>query len=104
MAVIATVTQRPLARRVAAVPPARSICDNSQPPKMSPCGLASAGMAMARKAGSARGGLPDGSEAGIGNPTSASDTRISPAREKLVLAGLDAARSIFLAKTYLPRR
>src|SRR6267142_2241224 len=56
MAVIATVTVRPLARRVATVLPARSICDNSQPPKISPCGLASAGIAMARSAGSDRGG------------------------------------------------
>src|ERR1700736_1248005 len=52
MAVIATVTTRPRARLVATVLPARSICDNSQPPKMSPCGLASAGIAMARSAGS----------------------------------------------------
>src|SRR5262245_45700777 len=55
MAVIATVTVRPLARRRATAPPARSICDNSQPPKISPYGLASAGMAMARSAGSACG-------------------------------------------------
>src|SRR5436309_5678789 len=55
MAVSATVTVRPLARRVATVPPARSICESSQPPKISPCGLASAGMAMARSAGSPRG-------------------------------------------------
>jgi hypothetical protein len=31
---------------------ARSICDISQPPKMSPAGLASAGMAMVRITGS----------------------------------------------------
>src|SRR5215467_9236960 len=58
MAVIATVAVRPLARRLAAAPPARSICDRSQPPKMSPCGLASAGIAMARSAGSHCGGAP----------------------------------------------
>ena len=56
MAVIATVAVRPFARRVATVPPARSICDSSQPPKMSPCGLASAGIAMARSVGSQGGG------------------------------------------------
>jgi hypothetical protein len=47
------------------VPPARSICDSSQPPKISPCGLASAGIAMARKAGSVWGGWPDVSAAGM---------------------------------------
>src|ERR1700688_4057017 len=56
MAVIATVTTRPLARRVATVLPAKSICDSSQPPKISPAGLASAGIAMARSAGSDCGG------------------------------------------------
>src|ERR1700704_4674929 len=66
MAVIATVAVRPLARRVATVPPARSICDSSQPPKISPCGLASAGMAMARNAGSIWGGWADVSVAGVG--------------------------------------
>src|SRR5665213_2680634 len=45
-----------------AEPPARSICDKSQPPKISPRAFESAGMAMARSAGSARGGdsLSDG--------------------------------------------
>src|SRR5580704_15324999 len=56
MAVIATVTTRPRACLVATVPPARSICDSNQPPKISPCGLASAGIAMARSAGSDCGG------------------------------------------------
>src|SRR6202043_1444326 len=56
MAEIGPVTTRPLARRVATVLPARSICDNSQPPKISPAGLASAGIAMARSAGSDCGG------------------------------------------------
>src|SRR5580693_7736334 len=56
MAVIATVTTRPLARLVATVLPAISICDNNQPPKISPAGLASAGIAMARSAGSDFGG------------------------------------------------
>src|SRR5271165_1681493 len=65
MLVIATVAVRPLARRVATVPPARSICDSSQPPKMSPCGLASAGIAIARSAGSASGGGPELSLASI---------------------------------------
>src|SRR4029077_16837292 len=35
----ATVTQRPRARRTAALAPARSICAISQPPKMSPDGF-----------------------------------------------------------------
>src|SRR5882757_9068793 len=69
MAVIATVAVRPFARRVAAVPPARSICDSSQPPKISPCGLASAGIAMARRAGSTWGGcFSDVSLACMGEP------------------------------------
>src|SRR5580700_10557022 len=53
---MATVTTRPPARRTATVPPARSIWHSSQPPKMSPCGLVSAGMAMVRIAGSVSGG------------------------------------------------
>src|SRR5215470_499715 len=68
MAVIATVAVRPLARRLAAAPPARSICDSNQPPKMSPCGLASAGIAMARSAGSVLGGRSGVSEEGMANP------------------------------------
>src|SRR6478736_4371063 len=44
----ATVTQRPLARRAAAFPAAKSICDISQPPKMSPAGLVSDGIAIVR--------------------------------------------------------
>src|SRR6202051_5134507 len=56
MPVMAPVTPPPLARRVATVLPARSICDNNQPPKISPAGLASAGIAMARNAGSDFGG------------------------------------------------
>ena len=47
----ATVAQRPRARRKATVAPARSICDISQPPKMSPSGLVSLGMAMVRITG-----------------------------------------------------
>src|SRR3981081_1530196 len=50
--VMATVATRPCARCDATLPPARSIWASSQPPKMSPLGLASAGIAMARKAGS----------------------------------------------------
>jgi hypothetical protein len=57
VAVTATVAVRPFARRVARVPPARSICDSSHPPKMSPHGLVLAGMAMARSAGSVWGGF-----------------------------------------------
>src|ERR1700726_1437395 len=69
MAEIGPVTTRPLARRVATVLPARSICDNSQPPKISPCGLASAGIAMARSAGSDCGGASVASLALIGSPS-----------------------------------
>src|SRR2546425_12405949 len=56
MRVSAAVTVRPFAPCVATVRPARSICESSQPPKRSPCGLASAGIAMARKVGSDCGG------------------------------------------------
>src|SRR5437763_1347992 len=56
MPVIATVATRPRARCTARLPPARSICDSTQPPKMSPLALASAGMAMVRSAGSWAGG------------------------------------------------
>jgi len=51
----ATVAQRPRARWVAKLPPARSICASSHPPKMSPLGLASAGIAMTRTSGSVGG-------------------------------------------------
>src|ERR1700692_1325560 len=53
---MATVTTRPPACRTATVAPARSIWQSSQPPKISPCGLVSAGMAMVRIAGSVSGG------------------------------------------------
>ena len=55
MAVIATVATRPRARSRATRPPAMSICDRTQPPKMSPLGLASAGMASVRMASAPRG-------------------------------------------------
>ena len=48
MASTATVTLRPSAMRMAMLPAARSICAISQPPKMSPDGLVSAGMAITR--------------------------------------------------------
>src|SRR5262245_55520038 len=48
----AMVAQRPRARRDATLPAAKSICAISQPPKMSPAGLVSDGMAMVRIAGS----------------------------------------------------
>src|SRR3954449_4926403 len=51
MASMATVASRPRARVKAAVPAAMSICANSQPPKISPEGLVSAGMARVRTAG-----------------------------------------------------
>src|SRR6266705_298494 len=54
----ATVATRPRACRAASTPPAVSTCDMIQPPKMSPCWLASAGMGTMRRTGS----LPTGSE------------------------------------------
>src|ERR1700760_2051606 len=50
------VATRPLARSVAGTLPARSICDSNQPPKMSPDGFASPGIAMVLKAASPDGG------------------------------------------------
>lgn len=50
---------RPWARRDAALPAAMSINDKSQPPKMSPAGLVSAGMATMRMTGSAEGRASD---------------------------------------------
>src|SRR5712691_10427671 len=57
------VTTRPSARRVAVIAPAESISDIIQPPKISPLGLVSAGIASVRAASSPRGsadvrGLP----------------------------------------------
>jgi hypothetical protein len=46
-----TVAQRPRTRRAAVLPAARSICAISQPLKMPPAGLVSAGMAMVRMTG-----------------------------------------------------
>src|SRR6185312_13661257 len=69
MAVIATVAQRPFARRAATEPPARSICDSTQPPKMSPLWLASCGIGMARNAGSYDGGQSGFGRSAISNLT-----------------------------------
>src|SRR3984893_9195045 len=52
----ATVAHLPRARWAARLPPARSICESSHPPKMSPFGLASAGIAITRIRG-----IPGGS-------------------------------------------
>jgi hypothetical protein len=49
------VTTRPSARCVAVIAPAESIIDMIQPPKMSPAGLVSQGIAKARTASSPRG-------------------------------------------------
>src|SRR6266568_1357409 len=54
----ATVATRPRAWRAASTLPAVSTCDMIQPPKMSPCWLASAGMGTTRRTGS----LPSGSD------------------------------------------
>ena len=48
MASMATVTTRPCARSAATTPPAMSICERIQPPKMSPLALASAGRGTVR--------------------------------------------------------
>src|SRR5437660_1532164 len=53
----ATVAQRPRARCAARLPPARSICESSQPPKISPFGFASAGIAITRTSGMVCGNL-----------------------------------------------
>jgi hypothetical protein len=58
---IETVAQRPRASRPAALPAARSICERSQPPKMSPAGLVSDGIAIVRIAASVEGNGPPGS-------------------------------------------
>src|SRR5208282_6879953 len=51
----ATVTVRPFAIFEAKIPPAMSICPSTQPPKMSPFWLVSAGMASVRIESSPRG-------------------------------------------------
>jgi len=51
----AAVTTRPSLRRVAVIAPAASISDMIQPPKMSPAGFVSAGIAKVRAANSPRG-------------------------------------------------
>ena len=52
MAVMATVATLPLATRAARVPPAMSIWDSTQPPKMSPFPFMSAGWGTVRMIGS----------------------------------------------------
>ena len=54
MAVIATVATRPLATRAARAPPATSICDSTQPPKISPLPFMSAGCGTVLMIGSRR--------------------------------------------------
>ncbi len=49
------VTARPRARSTAAMPPAWSMRDSTQPPKISPLALVSAGMAMTRTVKAPRG-------------------------------------------------
>src|ERR1700730_8108842 len=56
MPTTATVAHLPRARGAARLPPARPICESSHPPKMSPFGLASAGIAITRISG-----IPGGS-------------------------------------------
>src|SRR3954452_13331559 len=63
MSVTAAVTTRPCAQLVAVMAPAASIWAMIQPPKMSPDGLMSAGIARVRAASSPR-GLAGGTEGG----------------------------------------
>src|SRR3989304_4625449 len=49
MASMATVATRPCERWEAVIPAAMSICESTQPPKMSPLGFASLGMARVRR-------------------------------------------------------
>src|SRR6185503_10426315 len=52
IASMATVATAPPARREAAIPPAMSICESTQPPKMWPLALMSVGPGTTRKIGS----------------------------------------------------
>src|SRR5215213_10541974 len=54
MAVMAAVATRPLATRAARPPPAVSICDSTQPPKMSPLPFMSEGCGTVLTIGSRR--------------------------------------------------
>ena len=51
---MATVATRPLATRAASAPPAVSICDSTQPPKMSPLPFMSEGCGTVLTIGSRR--------------------------------------------------
>src|SRR5262245_38554654 len=87
---MATVTTRPSARWLAALPPARSICDSSQPPKMSPLAFVSAGMAKVRSAGSIAGGLSDSA---IVSPYLVGAVRFKYCRRGDFSGGVGVARS-----------
>src|SRR6056297_32107 len=76
------VATRPWARRHAGTAPAKSIWARSQPPKMSPLGLVSAGIAIVRKAGS-----PGGGAAG-------STGRVSPAPGRFTGSGSPAGDGV----------
>jgi hypothetical protein len=56
----AIVTTRPRAHSTPAMPPAWSMCAITQPPKMSPLALVSAGIAMVRTVSAPRGTLSSG--------------------------------------------
>jgi hypothetical protein len=76
----ATVTTRPFACWVAVIFPAESISAMSQPPKMSPIGLVSAGIARVRLASPPRGAAaasPGGTAGTV--PCRSMATRASPA-------------------------
>src|SRR4051812_36014750 len=87
----ATVAQRPRARRAAALPAARSICAISQPPKISPAGLVSAGIAMVRIAGADAGGVGrGGAPAGESSIPVTAPRPALPSRHEAALRGLGA--------------
>src|SRR6516165_1946288 len=90
----ATVAHRPRARCAARLPPARSICASSQPPKMSPFGLASAGIAMTRTSGWLRGIAPCGPVAAAARGLAACDICL------LSDAGMAGRVTIGMAYTY----
>src|SRR5580698_10228197 len=87
IASMAIVTTRPLAYSAEAMPPAASIWLKTQPPKISPLALVSAGMAATRTVSSPRGStgtgkaLSDGAVAGFKGLASAAecdDTLLNP--------------------------
>src|ERR1700688_1992204 len=65
----AMVATRPRARRMAGMLPAKSTCDITQPPKMSPLEFASAGIGTKRKVGSLSVGRQTGESGAVADMT-----------------------------------